>query len=870
MRPIELKMSAFGPYAGEEIIDFSLLGKNGLFLITGDTGAGKTTIFDAICFALYGQASGGSKRRSNKSFRSDFADETRETWVEFTFEHRGMRYRIRRNPEYQKANRKTPKPADAQMECLDDGRVWSRIEEVRRTVEQLIGLNENQFGQVAMIAQGDFLKILHAASDKRREIFRQIFDTQIYDDITNAVKERCSQAKEADAAAQQEYSRLAAQIELPEDEDAGEIAMLGESSIHGKILTERLEAFLKQDEKKIKTLERDRAETAKTLEDINGSLARAENQNNGIAALTKQRIHMTALQDKKPEMDELAEKLEMARRSAEIKPIEDIALRIHRQRKETDLKKADCEARKAAAEAALTESRRAFELADTAMSGIPELEKRLQTLQRVLPLFADYRKLRSEQKNAAAELEAARMKKQQAGEKFEAMFDAYIRDQAGILADTLEAGKACPVCGSTEHPIKAVHLEKAPSREQVDKAAAARDAADKGALKTAEAFSRITQQAESLEKQIIEETGSADEARENECRTEVSQLERRTADAKNDFERADKNHRKCEQQAVALAAEEKALSDQLKTLLDQFEEAKENVLNALSEHGFENLEACRKARLTGVEMAVATRQIDDYHRELSAAQASVESLSGQWEGKESINTEDLLQHQNRCKAELAEMEGENIRLNRRYTLNGRTFKALKKAIENIAAVHEEYEILNNLRLTVIGRVSGAQKIPFENYILQYYFKRVIYEANRRLERMSDGRYRLCWKETAGGAGEAGLALDVFDAYTRKVRDVQTLSGGESFVASMALALGFADTVQARNGGVQLDTMFIDEGFGTLDEDTLERALSVLDGLASGQHLVGMISHVGLLKQRIDKRIVVSRNAGGGSRARVEI
>lgn len=870
MRPIELKMSAFGPYAGEEIIDFSRLGKNGLFLITGDTGAGKTTIFDAICFALYGQASGGSKRRSNKSFRSDFADENRETWVEFTFEHRGMCYRIRRNPEYQKANRKTPKPADAQMECLDDGRVWSRIEEVRRTVEQLIGLNESQFGQVAMIAQGDFLKILHATSDKRREIFRQIFDTQIYDDITNAVKERCSQAKEADTAAQQEYSRLAAQIELPEDEDAGEIAMLGESSIHGKILVERMEAFLKQDEKKIKALEKDRAEMAKTLEAINGSLALAENQNNGIAALMKQRIHRTALLEKKPEMDALAEKLEMARRSAEIKPIEDIALRIHRQRKETDLKKADCEARKAAAEAAMAESRHAFEQADKAMAGIPELEKRLQTLQRVLPLFADYRKLCSGQKSAAAELEAARAKKQQAGEKFETMFDAYIRDQAGILADTLEAGKACPVCGSTDHPRKAVHLEKAPSREQVDKAAAARDAADKGALKAAEEFSRITQQAEGLEKQIIAETGSADEARENECRTEVSGLERKIAGAKNDFERADKHFRQCEKQAAALAAEEKALSDQMKTLLDQFEEAKENVLNALSERGFENLEACRKVRLPAAEMTMTARQIDDYHRALSAAEASVKSLSEQWEGKETIHTEDLIQRRNRCRTAMTEMEGENIRLNRRYTLNGRTFKALKKAIENIAAVHEEYEILNNLRLTVIGRVSGAQKIPFENYILQYYFKRVIYEANRRLDRMSDGRYRLCWKETAGGAGEAGLALDVFDSYTRKVRDVQTLSGGESFVASMALALGFADTVQARNGGVQLDTMFIDEGFGTLDEETLERALSVLDGLAAGQHLVGMISHVGLLKQRIDKRIVVSRDAGGGSRARVEV
>ncbi|MBR1559550.1 MAG: SMC family ATPase, partial [Clostridia bacterium] len=239
MRPIELKLCAFGPYRGEETLDFTRLGASGLFLVTGDTGAGKTTLFDVICFALYGQASGGSKRRSSKSFRSDFAAPDAETWVAFTFEHRGKRYRVTRNPEYLKPGRKTPKPAEATMECLDDGRVWSRVEEVRRAVEELLGLNEAQFGQVAMIAQGDFMKILNAKSSERQEIFRQIFDTRLYDDITRAVQARWSDARAERQAALEGYDLAAGGIEWPEDSD--EWRPLAGSPAHAAALAERLE-----------------------------------------------------------------------------------------------------------------------------------------------------------------------------------------------------------------------------------------------------------------------------------------------------------------------------------------------------------------------------------------------------------------------------------------------------------------------------------------------------------------------------------------------------------------------------------------------------------------------------------------------------
>ena len=324
MRPIELKLNAFGPYAGSETIDFTLLGENGLFLITGDTGAGKTTIFDAICYALYGQASGGAKRRSSKSFHSDFAPPESETWVEFTFENQGKRYKIFRTPERIVPGRKTPKPAAAHMECLDDERIWDRIEDVRTGVEEIIGLTDSQFSQVAMIAQGDFLKILHAKSDERQKIFRQIFDTAIYDDVTKLVQERWRIARDADTLARNEYERLAQQTDAGGNEAIAQAAaMYSASPLLADALLSLIGDIVDADNAQLSELESRRTEHAAKTEAIAADIARAESRNEGIQRLALERSRLAALEGRTADIDGLSKALDAARRSAAVKPFEE-------------------------------------------------------------------------------------------------------------------------------------------------------------------------------------------------------------------------------------------------------------------------------------------------------------------------------------------------------------------------------------------------------------------------------------------------------------------------------------------------------------------------------------------------------------------
>ena len=267
------------------------------------------------------------------------------------------------------------------------------------------------------------------------------------------------------------------------------------------------------------------------------------------------------------------------------------------------------------------------------------------------------------------------------------------------------------------------------------------------------------------------------------------------------------------------------------------------------------------------ENAIAAR-LARYESALSAAEAALASLAELWEGKQAVDGEAL-----RDRAEALRVRAESLLRQEKDTQarlshDSRLLPQLKRAVDEVQQRLEDFGVLDDLYRTASGNVRGARKIPLENYLLQYYFRRVIIAANVRLTRMSDGRFSLCQKQEEGLGGKAGLALDVLDRHTGKVRDVGTLSGGESFLASLAMALGFADVVQARRGGVRLDTLFIDEGFGTLDEETLLRALNVLQELAGGRRLIGVISHVAALKECIPRKIEVCASPAGGSAVRV--
>ena len=866
MRPIRLEMSAFGPYAGVETVDFTLLGQHGLFLIAGDTGAGKTTLFDAISFALYGVASGGTKRRNGKSFRSDFADPAADTWVEFVFENGGKRYTIRRNPEYLRAGRKTPIPPDAEMHC-EDGQSWTKVETVTAAVEELLGLNAGQFAQVAMIAQGDFLSILRADSKTRAAIFRRIFNTQLYEEITHLLREERSEAAAESERALESYASLAGQIHCTKEESEQlHISEYAQASVHGSRLVEALHNLLENDRAFRDTLQPKQERQEQALAEARAALTSAETQNRGVTSLRQRQQEWQALQKQEAEMLEARRQLDDAEKAQSVQRMEFAAqreaqrlaeLRKQQTRLETDLQQMHLKLEQAA------EARAKCPQMETR---IQELLSKQQTLSEALPLFEQYRRAGAQLIGRQNQLRDALRLKAEAAEQYTRLSEAYLADQAGILADGLRAGIPCPVCGSKEHPSPAAHLSHAPTKAQTDRAAEKRDQADQAARTASEACAAAQAEHEQLFSRLSAVIGGKEptEELERQCKQKYEQFSRTIAELRAAVEQAQQAFRTAENEHHSAQARLASVSEALKhqQALEQQERAA--WLDAMGDSGFASEAAYRAALLGDQELSALKARISRYETALLTAQSAVESLRELWENKPLMDVEALMRQAQILENEGVELQRQMHSLLTRIAANERLLPALKQAVVRIESTTEKLDVLEDLYRTASGNVRGAQKIPFENYILQYYFRRVILEANRRLERMSDGRFLLCQKKEEGLSGKAGLALDVLDHHTGKVRDVGTLSGGESFMASLALALGFADAVQARRGGVQLDTLFIDEGFGSLDDESLRRALDVLGELAGGSRLIGIISHVPMLKSCISKKVLVTLKPPRGS------
>ncbi len=866
MRPVRLEMSAFGPYAGLETVDFTLLGESGLFLITGDTGAGKTTLFDAISFALYGVASGGTRRRSAKSFRSDFASPADETWVRFTFESGGRRWTVRRSPEYLKPGRKTPRPAEAELVC-EDGTVYARIDAVNAAVEELLGLDAAQFAQVAMIAQGDFLSILRADSQKRALIFRRIFDTQLYEDIAQVLRDRRAQAQAGLEKAQAAYAALAAQAAADSPPEWGEPAS---ASVYGSRMLDALRTQEAADREALQVACRMREQAQGDLREAEAALANAQAHNRGVKSLAEKREETLALRSQKPEMDALKETLDRARRARAVRRLEEAAQREQARLAALDGRIREQEAAATQAEAAERKAGERAAQVQIWQERMEELRRKRDRLSEVLPLFAAHRKAAETMEKRAAALARALEAREAAAARYAEVSAAYLADQAGVLADLLQNGQPCPVCGSCEHPARAKHLDAAPDKAQVDAAAARRDETDRVAGRAGEDCAAARSDLEHLRERLTGVIGgkAPDDALEAECREKHARFSRLIDELRQSIEEAQRG-----QQAArsALEAARAVLSGSRSERAAQQEAAQTAAAvfqNALGDEGFDGEAGYRAALVEEREENAMAARLTQYGNVLSAAEAALASLAAMWEGKQPVDGEALKARTEALSARAEALLRQEKEADARLSHNSRLLPQLEKAVREAGEKLEEFGVLDDLYRTASGNVRGARKIPLENYLLQYYFRRVIIAANARLSRMSEGRFSLCQKQEEGLGGKAGLALDVLDRHTGKVRDVGTLSGGESFLASLAMALGFADVVQARRGGVRLDTLFIDEGFGTLDEESLLRALHVLQELAGGQRLVGVISHVAALKDCIARKIEVRAAPAGGSTVNV--
>ena len=920
MRPLKLTIAGFGPYAGVQELDFALLGTRGLYLITGDTGAGKTTIFDAITFALFGEASGGS--REPAMLRSKYAGAGDPTYVELTFAYDGKEYTVRRNPEYERAKARgtgtTKQAADALL-TLPDGRVVTKLKDVDKAVREILGLTREQFSQVAMISQGDFRKLLQADTRERQKIFRDIFGTGLFVTLQNQLKDQASQVRERKDREELSIRQYMAGMLWDEDSPLSpevRAARAGQLPIAGVMaLFDRLTA---QDRQEQAELDVSLAELEEKLEALTARLTRAQAQaaaKQSLAENTEREVRQLAA------LEAAGSALEAARASlpeqeALSKAITQIDLLLpaygeledkYAQRREAERKASAADtARQSASErknalsaeiAGLKAEQQT--LADAAtekekyIADRRQLDDRREKLQTLLANLADLTLQRRELEKKQAQYLATDGEAIRLLQEYEGKNRAFLREQAGILAATLTNGEPCPVCGSRAHPRLAVLAQDAPTEAEVKQAKKACDTAQKEMERASLASGRqqgvVTMKEAALEKEIdallpgtdLSAAAALARSQSAELVTRLGALDRQIAAAEAKILRKRTLDGLIPQKEAALSQLEAKLSaarEQLAAFTASGEALEKQIAQLRQKLSFPDRAAAEKEKkalqqqlqslkntLSSAESAVSAGK-----ERLAAIRAAGEQLRRQLEEGAGEDTRQLEGE----KASLLQRKNEIIHrqktLHTRLTTNEAAARNIRKKQEALEALEARYVWMKALADTANGSLSGKDKIMLETYIQATFFDRILRRANLRLRKMSGGQYDLKRRRTAGNKqSQSGLELDIVDHVNATERSVNTLSGGEAFLASLALALGLSDEVQMSTG-IRLDTLFVDEGFGSLDSEALGKAYATLAGLTEGSRLVGIISHVAELKERIDAQIVVTKDRSGGSSARIVV
>lgn len=951
MRPEKLTISAFGPYADKTEIDFSRLGEGGLYLITGDTGAGKTTIFDAITFSLYGQASG--QVRDSAMFRSKYADTATETFVELEFSYQGKKYQIFRSPEYMAPKKRgtglTLRKAEAQLTYPDERQPVTKARDVTRAVEELLGLDYEQFTQIAMIAQGDFQKLLLAGTVQRGEIFRQIFHTGLYQQVQQKLKDAArNRYKEYDEMRRSITQYLdGVKFQQAEGTGAGEFAELKKVKFEGKLerSLELLEDFINQGEirenalfteeqevdQKIRTMEKllhlssqkqslEQKETfaeeqlKKLLPELDKATAEAEKYHDTdqkceklgllIREKEEQLKKYQLLEQLKEELDEIGTQLEKSRaqKEANIRQEEQIQKDMEQLKKErSTLENSEVDLQKAMTEKEKRTQRK------TELNGL-ETEIR------------EFRNLYDATKEQQKKYQAACQEEKQQNEYYQQIFHRFLDAQAGLLAQELKNGLPCPVCGSTSHPHPKMLSGGHPvTQETLDNEKRELDKLVKDSTDQSVKAGKLKERSNAAWKQIVL---SAEELLEDfqrfrkESRSTAGQagdfmtvwkqmilmINREKEQCGNLLEESDRKIREARENTKRKKTVEKLLENlqkekdriqEKKNFCDREQagltmkaaENKKQQQNAAEEIRQIHLETGKEVLETEIkEKQQEYRNLKENHKkaketferfqaEKERITSTIKTLREQQKEIGEIHEEEIRAQYTKSTAQKAELTEKRKELFSIQSGNREIFQKVQKQKEEMTAAEKEYVWIKNLSDTANGNLNGKAKIELETYIQMSYFDRILRRANVRLMTMSSGQYELKRQEQSENRKEkAGLDLNVIDHYNGTERSVKTLSGGETFQASLSLALGLSDEIQASAGGIRLDSMFVDEGFGSLDEEALSQAVKALSGLADGHRMVGIISHVAELKERIENKIIVTKQCSGkgvGSSIRIQ-
>lgn len=915
MRPIRIEMSAFGPYAGKQIVEMDRLGTSGIYLITGDTGAGKTTIFDAIVFALYGTAS--SDRRSGDMLRSRYAEPDTPTEVKLVFAYRNKEYEIRRNPTYQRPKLRgegmTQENASAELR-LPGGEILTRTGEVDEKIREILGMTRDQFMQIAMIAQGDFLKLLLAKTEERRKIFSSIFRTGRYARLEDRLKQEARQARKTYDDLVREIGFEQERARLPEETDR--------SGLRDEEYLQAIEAFRDEAGKRLKDEEKKQELLRGELDTLAARILAAEEQEKRKKALEETRKQRTDLQ---AAAEQREKELEAARsREPEAKEkearlhVEQDRLQQYDRLEELKQQKTEGEKKRDSDEAKrkkLEEDRKA--LGQQILDCRQKIKEKEALAGKAAALTAEKERLRSQGteykelktlleayeeasekwSRAAATYQAACGKEQEFGEIYRRQHRAFLDDQAGILAAELAENRPCPVCGSLHHPAPAVKTDDAPTREAVEQsqkrweesknameeagrtAAALRGTRDSSLRHMEEKANGLNMPTEPA---ALKETLMEEQKRYRPKWKEVTEAlaaSEAAAEAKvvleENLETLQNRQDAAEEACRRLEVESVRLQEQIENLAKNYADLKETLpypdretarkaVSLLDREIREIREAVKSAEEN--EKAVA-RRIQEAEGRMGELQKQIRES----ESAESMTAAELLENQKQKKEEQLRLQAEAKEDNLIWETNSAAAGRIRKLNGEREQAERKYSLLQNLADTANGNLSGKQRIQLETYVQQQLFDRILVRANTRFRVMSGGQYDLVRRKEYQKNQQSGLDLDVVDHYNGTTRSVSTLSGGESFMASLSLALGLSDEIQESAGGVQMDALFVDEGFGSLDEETLDQAMKAIQALAEdGGRIVGIISHVTELQNRIDRQLLVRKMKSGGSTAAINI
>ncbi len=1040
MKPLKLTIRAFGPYSGKTVIDFEKFGTSGLFLVSGDTGSGKTTIFDAISYALFDKTSGES--RGIGSIRSDFADDETFTEVEFVFSHKDEVYKVRRYPDQLRKGKRIDRMVRQTKGVslyLPGGIEIDSLTDANNTITEILGgLGYDQFKQISMIAQGEFLDLLLADNDKRNDILQRVFDTSFYKRVAELLRYKESELKEQNKdiinLMKQAISDIRCDEESPLYEEIDQYKK--EMDVYKTDKTiESLEKLIEYDNHELEVLKKELDEISNKQEALSKEEEMASNINIEIEEKERLEINQKILDDKEPEINILNQKANFSQYAlSNIKPYEITKVTAERSKNELEIKinnniskisklsqefsdaketynnemdKEDLRKEISSKIAGLKKSLEKYNELDNylsarkqeddyykkikeeitkqefdhkkligeeeglvaiidSLSNSPiekikcknELDKERESknkLDGLLILISDLIGLEKDSKKAKEEFDKSEQKYLQSNKEYGDKQSIFLREQAGILALNLQKDEPCPVCGSIEHPNLAALENDAPTEEELNKMKdrtnklliifqdASRVASDLSKeldtkrvslnqslleyktegdmenLSQIEEFlfglsTKINKKISSLEQDykvisdqlvklendkerltsIREKISTTKESLEKLVKSEV-EIERKLyninynitsiskelefpsldiakeklRDLENKLDDLEKKLIKAQKDYHNIDTELKTSKNILANSEESLEAINLDVIEARNEYILAIEKSPLKDEKTYMNHLYNQEEIDkmkktysDYIIEKENNLSRLSYLLERTKGKVRINLKDIRDGLIKLKSKRLKIEEVSTITFSKIVRNTEIRIELSKRNKERLRKNEEYLDVSRLSKTANGRLEGKQKVSFETYIQAAYFVQIVKKANERFYEMSGKRYKLLRKEDGNKQRFTGLELDIYDSWTGKVRDVRSLSGGESFMAALSLALGFSDVIQSFSGGIEIDTLFVDEGFGSLDANALEKSIATLAALTSGNRLVGIISHVDELKEKIPNQIVVKKGVRG--------